>query len=216
MVQLSCVFDVKDCFLSGSHDELTADVVKLLPERDRRPTEVLLKTLLTTQHVSHYGDDEHLWRVRRGTGMGLLCSSDVADAALYSRMERNFFDNEEVKRKLGIVMYARYRDDGVVATDKPWLIDKIISMMNVKAGYFKLEYETRITRPIDFLDVTIWKGSRFRKSRLLDHKVYTKPTSIYTPLGISSLHVPSIHLTWPRAMIRRFRDRCYHDADFVS
>ena len=59
---------------------------------------------------------------------------------------------------------------------------------------------------VDFLDVTLFKGPRWRRTGILDHKVFVKPTSHWQPLSTSSAHHPMTHRAWPFAMLRRYLD----------
>eukprot|EP00959_Pyramimonas_sp_CCMP1952_P467524 9491775-Pyramimonas_sp.AAC.1 len=77
-------FDIKDFFMSGSHQELVDESSELLDDADdKRIYKILLLAILRNQLISAEGTDR-LWKVELGTGMGLLCSGEVADAAFHS------------------------------------------------------------------------------------------------------------------------------------
>ena len=57
---------------------------------------------------------------------------------------------------------------------------------------------------IDFLDFTLFKGSRFKYSGLFEYKPYFKPTDIRVPLHASSAHSLAIHRSWPRSELNRY------------
>ena len=58
-----------------------------------------------------------------------------------------------------------------------------------------------------FLDLTLYKGVRFRSSRRLDFSLYVKETALWRPLAPSSLHAPFVHVAWPLAQLHRIRKR---------
>ena len=48
------------------------------------------------------------------------------------------------------------------------------------------------TSTIDFLDLTIYKGTRFHFTNILDTKTFQKPLTLYQYLHFSSHHTPNI------------------------
>ena len=61
---------------------------------------------------------------------------------------------------------------------------------------------------VNFLDMEIFKGERFRLTGQLDFMNAKKATSISLPLAFSSMHAPHIHKCWPRSVIARTRSLC--------
>ena len=86
--------------------------------------------------------------------------------------------------------------------------------MTLRAGYFRITWE--IQEHIKFLDVEAWKGARWQREGKLDHTAFVKPTSLYRPLGLTSMHHGSVHRSWPMGMVKRLRNRCYHAKDALA
>ena len=82
----------------------------------------------------------------------------------------------------------RYWDDiQVVYNGNIEAFKTLIHTMNRMHPTLNFTYEASETQ-ITYLDLTIFKGSRFRESGILDTKVYTKPTEMYQYLEKSSAH----------------------------
>jgi len=67
---------------------------------------------------------------------------------------------------------------------------------------------------ISFLDVTIFKGEKFRQTGKLDTKVYFKPTDTHELLHKSSYHPPHTFKGIVKSQIIRFKRICTSDSDF--
>ena len=75
---------------------------------------------------------------------------------------------------------------------------------NVKrAGEFKIVVESISEKGATFLDVDIFRN----EAGGVLHRMHIKPSSIWAPLSIDSVHAPSVHLSWPASMVRRFYKR---------
>lgn len=58
------------------------------------------------------------------------------------------------------------------------------------------------------LDLKFFKGSGWQSTETLDYTLYTKESSQWIPLSLSSNHPWFVHSHWPYAMIRRIFARC--------
>ena len=67
---------------------------------------------------------------------------------------------------------------------------------------------------IDFLDLTIFKGSQFHSSGKLDTKVFFKPTDTHALLLKDSFHPKHIFSGILKSQILRFHRICTHKQDF--
>jgi hypothetical protein len=63
--------------------------------------------------------------------------------------------------------------------------------MNQIHPILKFTFEASDTS-INYLDLTIFKGTRFNETGILDTKVYTKPTETYQYLHKTSSHPPHV------------------------
>ena len=61
---------------------------------------------------------------------------------------------------------------------------------------------------VAFLDVRVFKGSRWLSTRCLDTTIHHKITAQKQVLAITSLHPPSTHLAWPQSMVHRIKSLC--------
>ena len=74
-----------------------------------------------------------------------------------------------------------------------------------RSRFFKIELESRSTEATTMLDVELRKDAEWRRSGKLSSFCHTKPSSIFTPLSISSAHPFHVHMAWPFAMIHRYK-----------
>ena len=66
---------------------------------------------------------------------------------------------------------------------------------------------------IQFLDVQL-RIVRTDSTASLHYCPFTKPTSHALPLSVTSSHTPAVHLSWPRAELRRLRSLCDSSTTF--
>ena len=83
--------------------------------------------------------------------------------------------------------------------------------MNQLHPTLKFTYETSKTS-IDYLDLTIFKGKRFRETGILDTKVYTKPT--YQFLHRTSSHPPHVFKAFIFGETLRYARNTNNEDDF--
>lgn len=67
-----------------------------------------------------------------------------------------------------------------------------------------------------FLDLTIFKGTRFNTSQRFDIKVYQKPQNKYLYLPPNSMHSKSVFTAFISAELDRYRTYCNNDADYTD
>ena len=75
--------------------------------------------MLTSQYVYNDMLERRLFRVVSGSGMGQRTRGERVD--FYFGQNRNWAAALEVLSNQGIRLYVRYRDDVLVAYDKPYL-----------------------------------------------------------------------------------------------
>lgn len=194
-------FDVKEFFMSGAHSDLarTPAADTLYPEL----FEDIAEFVLSSQFVEFEDpqDEGALYKVNCGSGMGLLCSPDLANLCFYSLAERNFALSSEASA-LGVRSYLRYMDDGFIGHQGSWRsLSTFCARLREKSRYFKLEFEVHRSS-CTFLDLRISIGRRFRSSGKPDYEPYRKETSIAIPLTGSSSHPPAV-MSWPAVVATR-------------
>lgn len=185
--------DIKDFFMCGSPGELTldvSDVVKIILKKFKPSVEILLRCLLQSQRIVA-PDCVDMWAVQHGSGMGMLMSGDVSDAAFFSRVETQTIVHQRCRQALGILRYSRYKDDIVFVVDHGYRLAKIKELFNRRSGYYKLEWGEP-SRVHNHPDVQIFFGNRWRTTGHLDFVLYQKPSSLFCPLSFSSVHPPGV------------------------
>ena len=89
-----------------------------------------------------------------------------------------------------ILTWWRYRDDILVIYESTLdNFKNLIHTMNQMHPTLKFTFEASDTS-INYLDLTIFKGKRFRETGILDTKVYTKLTETYQYLHKTSSPPP--------------------------
>ena len=145
----------------------------------------------------HYvtGGDYGAFRVRKGSGMGLLHSGDLADL-LFDHLVDRWMLRDSTRRGLGIKAYVRFKDDclALVAGDK---VDTLFELVRKRAKFFVVKLEEVAMYRVAYLNLTIIKaGTRLFFSH------YTKPTAMSIPLSSLSGQPCGVHVSWPQGVIK--------------
>ena len=213
--------DVKDFFMTGSHEYLAGRVSSVFSGSERRLISDILWFLLAHQYIrSDILDlmNSRVWQVHVGSGMGMNFSSEVADTAVYLDFERRFFLLQSVRTNLGIKAYFRFRDDlfmVIASTDgwagkfgKEW--HQYIDAVN---SPYKLDPWELSSVSLSWLDVNV----AFRPDlQRMVFSPFIKPTSLAIPLSEDSEHHPSVHTSWPKAVLNRFSGNSSFHCDFLA
>eukprot|EP00971_Amphidinium_carterae_P350531 6491606-Amphidinium_carterae.1 len=128
--------------------------------------------------------------------MGFTASGDIADAAVYTDFELGLLHNQLVQ-DFEVTAYARYKDDlfFVMRTGRNLFnFSNALAArkMSSESPFEIVKWEVHGTH-MQFLDVTVFKGPRWRATGHVDIKPYTKSTAAHIPLSHTSLHPPA---TW--------------------
>ena len=200
--------DIKDYFMSGEHDNLISNSSELIDPERRSCFKDLLRPILAHQYVRLDGDTDCAYRVVTGSGMGMLCSGEVSDAAFYSMAERRTVLLPHFRRRFQISFYGRFKDDIIlVCGARKEELRNLLEEMRASAGEFRLQVESVSAHSAVMLDIELFKGPPFERTGVLSYRHYRKPTSIWRPLDCESYHCPSVHVSWPLAYVRRLRSR---------
>ncbi|CAK0830507.1 unnamed protein product, partial [Prorocentrum cordatum] len=135
-----CKLGIKDFHMSGEHGLLVNECTRHIAE-DREQFRAMLSSIVRNQCVCLSADfDAHpfVYRVLRGTSMGLCSSSEVSDLVFYSTVEKPFVLRSDIKREYGIVFYGRYRDDIMCISSKPDLLHEMLQRMQALSRCFDL------------------------------------------------------------------------------
>ena len=196
--------DIDDFFMSGNHRELIR-LSCLAVSSYWRP---LYKAVLTVALQNQYlANDDDLYRVVVGSGMGMPYSGDLSDLVFYWGTERGLLDNKNFRAKTGTIDYMRFKDDILVLSAGGAEGRRgLLRALHARSGVWELKVEAIATDSVDFLDLTIRKTQH--DCRKLETGVFTKPSALKRPLSIASSHAVRVHLAWPRGMAVRAAKLC--------
>jgi len=133
--------DIAQILLSGTLPELVRDATTSLQGSERDLTRKVLEYLRWEQYVESRWLPGRLFRTVVGTGMGLVHSGEVADAAYYHRVEKGRMDDESYMQQFSIDGYWRFKDGALILVNDMNLAKQFIWETMERAGYFKLECE---------------------------------------------------------------------------
>ena len=203
--------DIKDYYLSGTMDELTASVSRALHGRAhlsliRDVTQFLVfnQYVRGRRHVST--QDEGAYRVVRGSGMGLVHSGDLADLSFLELVDLWLLAPHTIDN-LGIKLYLRFRDDGLVVL-KPSGVEALKTEVKRRARFYEVKVEDESVYRMEFLNLRVCK----RPGGLLTMH-YAKPTANNIPLSSLSGQAPTVHKSWPRSIIGSIFRLCMRSKD---
>ena len=182
--------DVKNFYMSGSHEMLEREVSGEFKGNMRRLMGPLISFVLLNQYVVDSVSDA-AWQVTCGSGMGQRHSSSISDLALFTLGERSLL-SAEGRTKFSVLLYARYRDDVLAMFNSFTGARGFLQAFKDKLqGEYVLESETSL-EGFPFLDLYVYRdGSSIRWAP------YTKPTARHVPLNMTSAHPPTVHRAWP-------------------
>ena len=164
--------------------------------------------VLKNQFVLHPLNTRDVLKVVLGARMWLPCAGDIADAALLAKLDL-WVINPQVRRQFSLHWYSTFKDDlifvigGTMATRNTFF-----SRVRELGGYFRFDPLELSTTEMVYLDLRISFGPRWHSSGLMDYAPYRKPSSKWLPLTPDSFHHPSVHRSWPDALVRSLRSHC--------
>jgi len=143
--------DVSDFYMTGEHYDLSRWATAHIDETLKDPLNKLIFFVLGHQFVVL---DKHIYRVKRGSGMGLSLSGEVSDCSLLHLLEVGFMLDDSVREKYGVVFYGRFKDDMLVV-QRGSLEDAtaLVRNMRSKSKDFRLKIESVSKTSVTMLDV---------------------------------------------------------------
>lgn len=199
-------WDIKDFFMQGNVDFLIEHSSLVIPKRFRAVYRRALHLILTHQFVKSRLIPNRLWRVVQGTGMGLKCSSNVADTAFLHAMELmgcGIALRRNLERR-GILFYRRFRDNLLFATHPNFVRIKQFLQQLESARPYTGEVEECSPIGVTFLDLNIISDLKTREVLFTPN---LKPTSLSSILGLQTAHPIGVHAAWLKAYLFRLRSR---------
>ena len=177
--------DVSSLYLNIPQDEGTFECLRSLEDRDLLPLprdimqtlfDIVLKCNVFSFHT-------HIYQQIQGTAMGTKMAPSYANIFMDS-LERQFLESEPLQPAL----WKRYIDDILcVWSGSRESLEAFLRRLNSCHPTIHFTW-TISTESVEFLDIRIYKGSRFRETGILDVQTHFKPTNTFQYLHFSSSH----------------------------
>ncbi|CAG2219945.1 unnamed protein product [Mytilus edulis] len=208
-------FDIKEMYNNMSHVEMI-DAVKhawptiikckhtiLLP-----PLRYILELLKIVLENNEFMFNGKFYKTSTGVPMGNSLSPEITDLRVYEVLN-SILRTFQHKQKISSLY--RFRDDGFFiyneGTDDE--ISQFFEHANRQHALLKFTHEKSQTK-MQFLDVLVFKGLRFRETGILDLTTFRKKTENYQYLERSSCHPSSTFRGIIKGEMLRFK-RCTND-----
>ena len=210
-----CTWDVTSMYTNIGHDEAELILKECLKEnwqnlqcQNSITMPALFKLINLTLRDNVFEFDGQFYRQKFGVSMGSKCSPEIADIVMYK------FETELLaKYGRNVVGWQRYRDDiFFIWTDTAISLKLFEIEANQMHASLKFE-QNNSTDSVNFLDITIFKGDRFKNNGILNTKIYTKPTNKFQYLDRSSAHSESVFKAFLKGELLRARRNCSSESD---
>jgi hypothetical protein len=189
--------DLSDFYLSGTADELVVDVMRLFPSRHfLNPLRHNILTLLLYFQFVKGRAAPGIFRVAKGSGMGLIHSGDVADAAYWIRVER-WIRSPRHPFYHHVHAYGRFKDDSIFVFDDFTAFRTVVDEMRSRGSYFTIKVEQVSKHTMLYLQVQVSLANNMIRCQY-GHK----QAAIPQPLSALSGQSAATHRSWPTTMIR--------------
>ena len=144
-----------------------------------------------------------------GTAMGKKYAPNYANIFM-ANFEFEVLEKAPHKPKF----YGRFLDDGFMLWQHGRKqLDKLLEIFNSHDESIKIKAEIS-DMSVDFLDVTVFKGPRFKNHNILDTKVHFKPTDTHELLDHHSFHPKHTFHGIIKSQLIRFLKICNNMNDF--
>ena len=208
--------DIENFFMEGDHSDIMRLIVPLLDagelkgqqkEKEIEALTCILGELVQNQYVLEPRTNT-LYRVAKGTGMGLNWSGTVSDLLYYEVYEKEWPLSRLVSavspHRTRLKAYVRYRDDrffGYEGTEDE--VRKFVSLENSKMfPKFRVKIEEMDQKEIRMLDFIVAKDKAGLRT-----EAFVKPSDAIL-LRSDSAHASSVHKSWPAGNMKRMADIC--------
>lgn len=164
--------------------------------------------LILNNNTFCFGDLYYKQKV--GLAMGSPVSPSLANIAMHP-LELEFLNTTNK-----IENYWRYLDDGIIlfSGTKPEL-EELIKQLNKMHETIKFT-ATISDSEINYLDITIFKGKRFKESGILDIKIYVKECETFMYLNPTSTHPQATFSGFIKGEFLRYARNCNNEKDFIQ
>ena len=152
-----------------------------------------------------------IYRQFIGFATGIACGGEIANLFIFALTQHVF------RRYAAYILnHDRYIDDGfIIWTGTAALATAMLAELNALNVHIGLTFELSLWTAI-FLDLTIFKGVRFKQKRLLDTKCYQKPMNRYLFMPFNSEHPVACKLSIVHGELRRYIKRSSARDDYIG
>lgn len=159
--------------------------------------EFTINLLSIVMHNNYFRFGDNYYLQIKGTAMGTPAAVVFANLFMYG-LERNVLN-----RYLdSIYFYKRFLDD-IIIINKPEIEEPLQASLQSMNKNIRLEFSDS-PNEATFLDLIIFKGSRFKKSNILDTKVHQKALNAYLYIPFNSFHRLSTKTGFIKTELQRY------------
>jgi hypothetical protein len=148
---------------------------------------LIVRLLHLNMNYNYFEFSNLIFQQIKGTAMGAAFSPSIANIYM-STVVSKFLKTQNNKP----IMFVRYIDDiFMIWKDTMEELNAFITNLNSIHQNLKFTHE-HSSCTIDFLDLTVYKGSNFPFTNRLDTKTFQKPLNLYQYLHFTSNHPPKV------------------------
>jgi hypothetical protein len=204
-------YDIVRLYPSIPHELCYTLLREYLHERDCPYADFIVAALRIVLNRNYCLFDDQVYRQFIGFATGISCGAEIANLFIYV-LTRHVFKRYEAY----IVNHDRYIDDGfIIWTGSALLAAELFAALNALNVNIQLTFTVSLSTAI-FLDLTIFKGKRFKEKRLLDTRCYQKPMNRYLFMPFSSEHTTACKISIVHGELRRYIKRSSARDDFIG
>lgn len=164
--------------------------------------------MLAHQFVSNVfdpiGGRSTVFKVTKGSGIGMKHAGAVADLVLAEAVERQLLLK---RQELGILLWIRFRDDVLAIVRDPKASKAVSQTFEALASPFcRVKLESYSLVGSTFLDFFVYKSCLTGPGHL-KFRPHVKETARHLPLASDSYHAKAVHSSWPVGEMLRMARR---------
>lgn len=207
---LLVTFDVESLYTNIQPDRGLEALDKVYAKSDSCMPYQHIRDLLEISLKNNDFQFNNQWYLQiSGTAMGKKYAPNYANIFM-ANFEQEVMD----KAKLKPTVYFRFLDDAFMIWEHSLEeLHQFLDLFNTHDNSIKITREIS-EKSVDFLDVTVFKGNRFKNHNILDTKVYFKPTDTHQLLDRHSFHPRHTFDGILKSQLIRFLRICNNLEDF--
>ena len=187
-----CTYDITSMYTNMYCDELIKAVETIHSEMRENDyaiplinKESLVQITDLVLNNNEFEFAQSYFKQRIGCAMGAVPSPEICDIRAYEVLNSIL---QKFPYRDNILMHRKFRDDGFILYNGPIEHLKILfDIANKEHNLLKFTYEISETS-VNFLDITIFKGTSFKETNVLDTKSYITETETFQYLHRKSVH----------------------------